>query len=105
MHEGAARACDARAVTARARWAGAVSLARWPRARPLDGAADGSTASPPDSPVDATRIMAVAPCADEAAYVSTGDRKDVVFPSPGVFAYFCGIHGGLDDGSTMAGVV
>lgn len=36
---------------------------------------------------------------------STGDRKDVVFPGAGFFAYFCGIHGGLDDGSTMAGVV
>jgi len=37
--------------------------------------------------------------------VSTGDRKDVQFPRPGFFAYYCGIHGGADDGATMAGVI
>ena len=36
---------------------------------------------------------------------STGDRKDVRFPDPGFFAYYCGVHGAADDGSTMAGVV
>jgi plastocyanin len=36
---------------------------------------------------------------------STGDRKEILFPSPGFFAYYCGVHGGSDDGSTMAGVV
>jgi plastocyanin len=36
---------------------------------------------------------------------SSGDRKDIRFPSPGFFAYYCGVHGGSDDGSTMAGVI
>jgi plastocyanin len=36
---------------------------------------------------------------------SGGDRQDILFPDSGFFAYFCGIHGGSDDGSTMAGVV
>jgi len=36
---------------------------------------------------------------------STGDRTDVPFPDPGFFAYYCGVHGGADDGSTMAGVI
>ena len=36
---------------------------------------------------------------------SSGDRKDIRFPNPGFFAYYCGVHGGSDDGSTMAGVV
>lgn len=31
--------------------------------------------------------------------------RDVLFPQPGYFAYYCGIHGAFDDGSTMAGVV
>jgi len=29
----------------------------------------------------------------------------VPFPDPGFFAYYCGVHGGADDGSTMAGVI
>jgi plastocyanin len=36
---------------------------------------------------------------------SGGDRKDIRFPTPGFFAYYCGVHGGSDDGSTMAGVI
>ena len=36
---------------------------------------------------------------------STGEQKDFVFSHAGFFAYFCGIHGGTDDGTTMAGVV
>jgi len=36
---------------------------------------------------------------------STGDSKLVTFARPGFFAYYCGIHGGADDGSTMAGVI
>jgi plastocyanin len=36
---------------------------------------------------------------------SAGESKDIPFPVPGFFAYYCGVHGGSDDGSTMAGVV
>jgi plastocyanin len=36
---------------------------------------------------------------------SAGEQKDFVFSRAGFFAYFCGIHGGADDGGTMAGVV
>jgi len=36
---------------------------------------------------------------------SSGDRKQVQFGNPGFFAYYCGVHGGSDDGSTMAGVI
>jgi plastocyanin len=37
--------------------------------------------------------------------VSSGDREVIPFPKRGFFAYYCGIHGGADDGSTMAGVI
>ena len=37
--------------------------------------------------------------------VSSGDREVILFPERGFFAYYCGIHGGADDGSTMAGVI
>jgi plastocyanin len=36
---------------------------------------------------------------------SSGDRKEIRFGNPGFFAYYCGVHGGSDDGSTMAGVI
>jgi plastocyanin len=36
---------------------------------------------------------------------SSGDRTDIRFSNPGFFAYYCGVHGGSDDGSTMAGVI
>ena len=37
--------------------------------------------------------------------VSSGDTKVVLFPGRGFFAYYCGVHGAADDGSTMAGIV
>ena len=37
--------------------------------------------------------------------VASGDSKVVQFPTRGFFAYYCGIHGGADDGTTMAGVI
>ena len=36
---------------------------------------------------------------------STGESKVIRFERPGFFAYYCGIHGGADNGSTMAGIV
>lgn len=36
---------------------------------------------------------------------SSGDRKEIRFGNRGFFAYYCGVHGGSDDGSTMAGVI
>lgn len=36
---------------------------------------------------------------------STGQTADVTFPNPGYYAYYCGVHGALDDGQAMAGVV
>ena len=36
---------------------------------------------------------------------STSERRDFVFSRAGFFAYYCGVHGGADDGATMAGVV
>jgi len=36
---------------------------------------------------------------------SVGESKVIRFERPGFFAYYCGIHGGADDGSTMAGVI
>jgi plastocyanin len=36
---------------------------------------------------------------------SAGESKVIRFERPGFFAYYCGIHGGADDGSTMAGII
>jgi hypothetical protein len=90
------------AVTNRARWAVAVSLAAASCARPpLGEAVDGSTARPLDGSV----FTAVAPCADDAAYVTAPRTVTFGFLGTPPGFIFCGIHGGLDDGSTMAGVV
>ena len=36
---------------------------------------------------------------------SAGESKVIRFERPGFFAYYCGIHGAADDGSTMAGII
>ena len=36
---------------------------------------------------------------------SVGESKVIRFERPGFFAYYCGIHGAADDGSTMAGII
>ena len=37
--------------------------------------------------------------------IAAGSSGEVVFPSPGFFAYYCGIHGAIDDGLAMAGTI
>jgi len=36
---------------------------------------------------------------------SVGESMVIRFDRPGFFAYYCGIHGAADDGSTMAGII
>lgn len=37
--------------------------------------------------------------------VGTGSSTDVDFLAPGFWGYYCGIHGAIDDGLTMAGTI
>ena len=36
---------------------------------------------------------------------SVGESKVIRFDRPGFFAYYCGVHGAADNGSTMAGII
>ena len=36
---------------------------------------------------------------------SVGESQVIRFERPGFFAYYCGVHGAADDGSTMAGII
>ena len=37
--------------------------------------------------------------------VAAGSSREVEFRDPGFFAYYCGIHGAIDDGLAMAGTI
>jgi len=61
----------------------------------------GSFAAHPLYPSDSRGTVAGNPIGG----VSAGESKVIRFEGPGFFAYYCGIHGAADDGSTMAGII
>jgi plastocyanin len=61
----------------------------------------GSFAAHPLYPSDSRGTVAGNPIGGNSA----GESMVVRFERPGFFAYYCGVHGARDDGSTMAGII